>query len=339
MAKVTIQSMASQLGLSRNTVSMALKGNSLVTQQTRELVLDYARKVGYAGILYGETSAESALEKEAYSVMILRKPDVAVYWDKVINGISEEASKNHCKTQVAVVTDEAEQTLRLPIGLDEKISAVFAVKLINRAYLQKIKEMGIPVFTLDDYKHADTEPLGDVVKTESVNAVTVLTRHLISQGMTKIAFINENSNHFETMYDRMAGYLYAMQEAGLSVDPVYVQENIENGYEVGVLEQVVGNFPEIPEAIVCGNDELAKRVTMALRIRGYQVPQDVAVTGYDNDEEGMLDPFFTTVDVNAKWLGRRMVQCFLWRMENPDAPYEKVCVTGRVIFRKSSQKK
>ncbi len=46
MAKVTIQSIAKDLGLSRNTVSMALKGNDLVAQRTREMVLRYAQQRG-----------------------------------------------------------------------------------------------------------------------------------------------------------------------------------------------------------------------------------------------------------------------------------------------------
>ncbi len=86
---------------------------------------------------------------------------------------------------------------------------------------------------------------------------------------------------------------------------------------------------------MCGNDEIAKFLTQTLRGRGIRVPEDVAVTGFDNDEEGMLDPFFTTVNVDAKWLGKRMVQCFLWRLGHPEAPFEKI----DVIIRKSSVKR
>jgi len=53
------------------------------------------------------------------------------------NGISEEASRNHCQTQVAVVTDEAEQKLQFPPGLDDKIQAVFCVKMLNSNYIKR----------------------------------------------------------------------------------------------------------------------------------------------------------------------------------------------------------
>ena len=68
------------------------------------------------------------------------------------------------------------------------------------------------------------------------------------------------------------------------------------------------------------------------------MPEDVAVTGFDDDEAERLDPFFSTVHVNANWLGQRMVQSFMWRMQNPEAPYEKIVVAGDVIIRRSSCK-
>lgn len=339
MGKVTIQSIAKDLGLSRNTVSMALKGNDLVTPRTREKILRYAEQVGYiTNVSQGEEVHKGEQPILLYHIMILRRPDVAVYWDKVINGISEEASRNHCQTQVVVVTQEDEDEQRLPPGLTEDIQAVFCVKMLNRNYIRKIRQKGIRVILLDTYKDAGDEMLGDIVKTESFQPVVQLMRHLIGQGMRKIGFLNENSRKYETMHDRFDGYLYAMATAGIKSIPEHVMPDMEgiDFYKAETFERIVDGYRELPEAVVCGNDEIAKFLTQALRKKGIRVPEDVAVTGFDNDEEGMLDPFFTTVNVDAKWLGRRMVQCFLWRMQNPDAPYEKIEVSGQIVIRKSS---
>lgn len=340
MGKVTIQSIAKDLGLSRNTVSMALKGNDLVTPRTRERIMQYAEKAGYM-VPRSENAVQATAEPAAkpdYQVMILRKPDVAIYWDKIINGISEEASLNHCRTQVAVVTQADEERLRLPPGLNEKLQAVFCVKLMNREYIRKIKQMGIAVFLFDDYVDTGNEMMGDTVKTLSFQPVMELTRHLLGQGMRKIGFLNDGSGLYESMHDRYMGYLYAMEGAGAEPVPQYVIPDVEcdNFYSAENFARIVDGFDELPEAMVCGNDQIAVGLTRALRGRGIRVPEDVAVTGFDNDEEGALDPFFTTVNVDAKWLGRRMTQCFLWRMQNPDAPYEKIVVSGQVILRRSS---
>ena len=339
MGKVTIQSMAKDLGLSRNTVSLALKRSELVSHKTQEMVFRYAGKVGY--IDYGpEREQKEPVNQTVYHIMILRKPDVAVYWDKVINGISREASKNNCQTQVAVVSDEDEKNGQFPLGLDEKIHAVFCVKLLSWDYMKKIKDQGYHVVILDDYQNPLHRPLGDVVRIEGLKATSALTSHLISQGMKRIGFVNEHSDTYETMHDRYMGYLDAMKQAGLEPEENLVRPNMEGAdfYTVECFEQLVSEFTEQPDAVVCGNDQIAQYLTYALRKRGLRVPEDVAVTGFDNDEVDMLDPFFSTVYVNANWLGQRMVQSFLWRMQNPDAPYEKIVVNGEVIIRKSSCK-
>lgn len=347
MAKVTIQSIAKDLGLSRNTVSMALKGNELVTQRTRDMVLRYAEQTGYVtGAIPGDGERQAAEKEEAvqHHIMILRKTDIAVYWDKVVNGISEEASRNHCRTQVAVITQQDEEKLRLPPGMDEGVEAVFCVKMMNREYINKIGQRGIPLFLLDTYKDPEEKMPGDIVKTESFRPVVELVRHLIAQGMRRIGFLNESSRRFETMHDRLDGYLYAMRQAGIEppTELVMPDADLENSefYTSQTFEKIVQKYTQglLPEAVVCGNDEIAKFLTQAFRKEGIRVPEDVAVTGFDNDEEGMLDPFFTTVNVDVKWLGRRMVQCFLWRKEHPDAPYEKIGVSGEVVIRKSSKK-
>lgn len=110
MGKVTIQRIAKELGFSRNTVSMALKGNDLVAPQTREMIVQYAKGLGYCGLeAEGEELISESAPSASYHIMILKKAHVAVYWDKVISGISEEASRYHCQIQIVVVTDGDEQ--------------------------------------------------------------------------------------------------------------------------------------------------------------------------------------------------------------------------------------
>lgn len=337
MSKITIQNIAKEMGLSRNTVSLALKGSDLVSPRTIDRVVKFAEKIGYIDIVQ-QDEIKKPEGKKALQIMILRKTDLAVYWDKVIGGISAEASANNCQTQVAVITPEMEQALQLPIGLNKDIKAVFCVKLLCREYMSKIKELGIMIFTLDAYTDYDGETLGDVVKMESYKAVQELVQHLIGRGIKRIGFLNEHSHTYDTMHDRYAGYIRAMQYSGLALDPSVILPDMEceNFYDIHTFERIVDNIKEMPEAIVCGNDEIAKYMTQTLRNKGFQVPKDVAITGFDNDEEGMLNPFFTTVSIDAKWMGRRMVQCFLKRIKYPEAPFEKIVITGKVLIRKSS---
>lgn len=340
MSKVTIQSMAKNLGLSRNTVALALKNSEIVSPKTKEMVFRYAAKVGYIEGVPQKEKAED-IKKNVYHIMILRKADKAIYWDKVINGISREASKYNCQIHVGVITDEEEEEGQLPLGLDEQICAVFCVKLLKWDYLKKIKDKGYHIFLLDDYKKPMGETLGDVVRIEGVNPVILMMQHLLGQGMKRIGFLNEHSHTYVTMYERFVGYQEAMKQAGLVPEEELMKPDREGNsfYSPKTFEKLAEEYKRsMPEAIVCGNDQIAQRLTQAFRKIGVRVPEDIALTGFDDDEADHMDPFFTTVHVNANWLGQRMVQSFLWRMQNLDAPYEKIVVSGEVVFRKSSCK-
>ena len=172
MGKITIQRIAKELGFSRNTVSMALKGNDMVAPQTREMIVKYAQSLGYSRLGIPEGEPEENERDTVYRIMILRKADVAVYWDKVISGISEEASRHNCQTQVAVVTRQDEEALRLPLGLNEEIHAVFCVNLLDTEYLKQIRSKGIEVYLLDNYAQGE-EPIGDIVKMEKIGRAHV----------------------------------------------------------------------------------------------------------------------------------------------------------------------
>ncbi len=336
MSKITIQDIAREMGLSRNTVSLALKGSPSVTKRTQERVRKYACEVGYLE----EYHPKAYRKDEKIQVMLLRKPDIAVFWDKIISGISEEASAQNFQMQVAVVNAEAEETMQLPNGIDNNIKAVFCINPFEREYVKKIKDMGIMIFSFDGYVTFKGETLGDEVKMESHMAIYEIVMHLIGQGIRNIGFLSEHSHTFETMYDRYQGYVRAMEQAGLPLNKKVIYSDAENDdfYSIRTFEQIVDNLEEIPEAFVCGNDEIAKYLTRAFRNKGYKVPEDIAITGFDNDEEGVLSPFFTTVGMDVKWLGRRLVQCLARRLMYPESPHEKVVVSSKAIFRKSSIK-
>lgn len=86
-------------------------------------------------------------------------------------------------------------------------------------------------------------------------------------------------------------------------------------------------------------EKLQKSYKFFCRGLDIRVPEDVALTGFDDDEDRMLYPFFSTVHVDTKWLGRRMVHEFLWREEHPEAPKERILVSGEVVVRRSSCKR
>ena len=184
-------------------------------------------------------------------------------------------------------------------------------------------------------------PYGDIVICESMDSIKTITKSLIDKGMTKIGFIGDIT-YCKTIYDRYIGYISALKEAGIKPDKGIMATYHANTrfYKPEEVEEALRGFSYMPEAIVCANDDIAFYTIRYLNSKGLSVPDDVAVTGYDNTEEmsKMLDPFLTTVRVGNQRLGRRLVQQLMWRLQNPNFPKEVIYVAVEVIFRKSSNK-
>jgi LacI family transcriptional regulator len=176
---------------------------------------------------------------------------------------------------------------------------------------------------------------------ESYNSIRKITNDLLSQGIKKIGFIGDVT-YCKTINDRYQGYLSALHFAGLEKDDSIIANyhTLHKFYKSDEVEKAINSFSQVPEAIVCANDDIALDVIRCLRSKGISVPQEVAVTGYDN-VEGMaqVEPFLTTVRVGNQRLGRRLVQQLMWRIQNPTFPKEVIFVGVEVIFRQSSNKR
>ena len=108
-----------------------------------------------------------------------------------------------------------------------------------------------------------------------------ITSHLIGLGKTSFAFIGDNGDHAPEFKARFNGYFETLQSHGL--DQSSVQRNAISTEDAG--SEAVKSLlqsGELPQAIVCASDLIAMGVLRALRQAKVNVPDDVAVVGYDN---------------------------------------------------------
>lgn len=339
MAKVTIQEIAKEMGLSRNTVSLALKGSEIVSPSTRQRVLEYAIQTGYVKT---QSRTASASDNQEYHILILRRPNEAVFWDVIMRGVMEEAREQNCLVQVAIVLEKDIEQGRFPVAYRDSADAFVFLNVFPDDYLRMLLQNGKPGIFLDyAVEFPGATMLGDMVKSEGIRSVQCMTKKLIDQGLKRIEFFSSfDVEEVQTVHDRLIGYQKAMLEAGL---PMTNMEDLQrlnrrSVYELEDLAAIVAEKEVLPEAFVCSNDVIAERLITVLREKGIRVPEDIAVTGFDNEERRSAMPFITTAEFNAEWLGRRLVRQFVWRIAHPDAPFEEIVVGSKVLFRRSSEK-
>lgn len=343
MKKVTIQDVAKELNLSRNTVAKALNNSDTVSYETRYVVIEKAYEMGYSKlspVVLNEFKLRNKID-ETKTIVVLNRREICTFWNNIIMGISDELNKYGCKLQFNFISEQDEKNMVLPLDLQEEVSGIIILSVFSKDYVDQIMKHNVPTVFLDAPNNMEAlSQYGDIIISESYNCIRKITFNLISQGMKKIGFIGD-ATYCKTINDRFQGYLSALHYSGIETDhSIIANYHAEHRfYKTDEVEKAIADFPYMPDAIVCANDDIAMDVIRCLKNRGLSVPQDVAVTGYDNVEgTAQLEPFLTTVRVGNQRLGRRLVQQLMWRIQNPSFPKEVIFIGVEVIFRQSSNK-
>lgn len=345
MKKVTIQDVAKELNLSRNTVAKALNNSDTVAYETRYLVVEKAAEMGYTKLdpaVLEQFRQRGGTIGETKTIVVLTRRELSIFWNRIIMGISDELNKRSYTLQLNFISDQEEQTLSLPLDFKEKVDGILILSVFSKPYVDKIRAKGIPMVFLDmPGLESSFMEYGDVLFCEGRNSTKKIVQHLVRQGIRKIGFLGDTT-YCLTIRERYEGYLAGLKEAGIEPDEsMIVNKHMPKRYYTPEeVAQAMGRMKELPEAIVCANDDIALDVIRYLKARGYRVPEDVAVTGYDNVEEmaQVVEPFLTTVRVGNQRLGKRLVKQLLTRIENPDFPNEMTAIGVEVIFRNSTRK-
>lgn len=342
MAKVLIQDIARELNVSRNTVSKALRNDTAVTENTRVWIAQKALSMGYdkldGALLDLIRNKRVETTNRRYAILMSDYADDD-FWRSVIWGITEAIRQMKGSCILMLTTQEEIDRNELPEAMTgEKVDGVICLSLFPEVYYEMLQKRGYTIVAFD----MPPLPLRyrltyDVVYQDGETSVYEITKDLISRGCNKIGFIGD-LHHSHSICDRYNGFFRAMTEAE---KPMLLQYCLTTDrlhfYERESLARYIADMGELPDAIVCVNDQIALHVIQILKERGIDVPERVAVTGFDDKRECMIiEPHLTSVSSGGKNLGARLAQQLLWRIENPHMNYEKVVVGTCPVYRESS---
>ncbi|MBQ8316998.1 MAG: GGDEF domain-containing protein [Lachnospiraceae bacterium] len=151
------------------------------------------------------------------------------------------------------------------------------------------------------------------VFTDCYTAMKEVVEHfIVEHNMTKIHFVKGVDGNPDGEA-RFKGYLDALEEHGIP----YNEERVSHGdfYVTGAeiaVNEILSSDLDFPEAIVCANDIMALTVCDLLADRGYRIPEDVAVAGYDYTNEGRFhSPTLMTVKSNFVELGKKTCESLI----------------------------
>ena len=335
MARVTMQRIADELGLSRFTVARALGGAMGVSEETRKKVVETAQRLGYVSPGTKRAMDSFRTRNVLFLVEQLRFTGDRYFWPRVIAGVEHAARQRKLNVMLATVSEEQEaRGILLPPLLERAVDGALVIGEFSPSYLKILRGQEQPVVLVD----IDGSDYGlDAVMTSDRGGSILAVRHLASLGHQLVGFIGDLT-YASSFRRRYQGFLEAAEEAGLAHTGTCILEQAENHFfEPGELRTAVERLATMPTAFLCANDRVALALIAVLQMRGLKVPEDVSVVGFDNIELAETNlPGLTTIHVYKERMGSRAVEMLAWRLGDPEAPKETVAIETKLVVRAST---
>ena len=193
--KCTIQNIADHLGLSRNTVSKALKNSSEVSENTRNLVIKTASKLGYKNATFA-TPVIPASETDSNGTILFLTRTYASdseFWTTVLRGIESILSNANYHLAISIMSDSDLKQLNFPQTIsDSSIKGIILVEICDKVVCDALSQFNLPIVSVDMPNVPFEELNGiDVVTMESKKNLKKIINQLIEKGAESFGFVGD----------------------------------------------------------------------------------------------------------------------------------------------------
>ncbi|GAA1996161.1 LacI family DNA-binding transcriptional regulator [Microbacterium ulmi] len=332
MARITIEDVASEAGVSVTTVSHVFSGNRPVSTETQIIVREVATRLGY----HPNAIAQSLRSQRTNTIMIV-VPDItnSFYPDyaRSLQDVAAEAGFHSllCNTDAR----EAEELAFLDEAMSRRLDGVvFTGFRVPPSGLEPLVDAGIAVVCIGSVPTAS--PL-DSVRFDDRAAAAEATGFILERYGHRVALIY-GDEEAPVGRERRLGFEQACRAAGIPrEDLVVVLEEFNRAGGRRGMARLLAR-PERPRAVVCANDMIALGAVEVARDAGMRIPEDIAIVGHDDvDVATVVTPRLTTVRTDARRLGAEAGALLVSRMTGAyTGPGRHVTIPHELIVRESA---
>jgi LacI family transcriptional regulator len=340
MKKTKMQDIADALNISRVTVWKVFSNRGGVSVGLQNRIYRKAEELNYKipENLKTVTLKEVSKEEQITISVTVSRPETSLFWMKIIHRLAKELSMHNINLLYTYLPTKASSDYVLPSVLtNQTVQGMIVFNVYDSKILTMLNNINIPKVFMDVSPQITFDTLqGDLVLLEGKNSVSQIVNSIIRKGRTKIGFIGD-IYYALTNQERYEGYLDGMRKNNIKVnsnycftDPIGIDTYPEE------IESYLDKLDEMPEAFICANDYIGHILIQYCNRHNYLIPQDIAISGYDNNQEYKDTEDLTTVQVQNETIGKRLVTQLLYRMDNPEAAYEIITILTKVEYRKST---
>lgn len=331
---ISAKELAQKLNISAATVSMVLNHKPGISEATRQMVLNAAKEYGYQFKKAPEDPDTRTIQIVIYHKNGLILSDTP-FFNHVIEGISFQCQSLGFTLHMSYFyeRDSMEEQLEHLCELDVDGILLLGTEMAKEDFTP-FTTLSMPLVVLDSYYE---EIPFDSVVINNIQGAFAGTCHLAKLGHKKIGYLR-SSFSIHNFEERAEGYYKALRVFGLDINHPYVCRICpvpDRGYED--MLRYLEEGPQLPTAYFADNDIVAGAAIRALKEKGFRVPEDVAVMGFDNIPFGsLMEPPLATMEVEKQQLGILAVDILNRRIQNPNGELVKVALGTKVIHRTSA---
>ncbi len=336
-----IKDIAEKAKVSLATVSLVLNNKPGVKGTTRERVIDIARELRYD---FNQSKTSLTPVKGRIRFLKIAKHghtvnrDHDVFIADYIEGLNQEAQSSRYQFEISTHdTKNIRSVIDSHSGSSPPDGLIVLGTELSYEDIKAFEAIRIPVGFIDSYYDFIDF---DFVDMNNIDASYRILNHFISNGHREIGFIN-SPVQVKNFKLRLIGYREALKNFNLPFNEKYVftVDSTFNGAYSDMLS-LINRGVELPSALYIANDIMAYGCIKALKERGYSIPGDISIIGFDDlPMSSMMDPPLSTVKVSKIRIGKMGMKLLIMRLEeNPDIPPEKILISGELICRKSVKK-
>jgi len=337
---VTLYDVARLAGVSTATVSRVVHGQDRVREGTRIRVQRAIEELGY--VPDGAAQSLSRRRKDVIGMVCVEREaqqyDIEnmnlLFYDEVLRGVEARIRDEEWSLLITFLQGANDPGFPRLESFSGKVDGILIGEgIVPDRFVERMAAR-VPVVI---FAGTPDERAADVVTADNFSGSAAVVNHLIrDHGKRRLFFVNGPADSPDTRERRLAlDHILRSNPDCQLIGSHQGYYSVRSGEDAG--EKLLA-LPrsELPDAVVSANDQMAIGILKALASAGIRVPEDVAVTGFDDIFPGSLcDPPLTTVHQPMRLLGERACARLLDRIANPGLPPAVELLPTELVLRSS----
>ena len=332
--RITIEDVAREAGVSRQTVSRAINNKGEISPTTRNRVMETVRALDYR-----PSRVARGLATRLTRTIGLVVPDITnPFFPEIARGVQDVARGEDYSVFLCNTDESPGEELQVlhSLAAQPVDGIILFGSRISDGELAAFADGYRPLVTLNRYlKHPEVS----LILVNNQRGAKLAVDHLADQGHVAIGMLAGPTTS-PSSTQRVEGFRHAMAARGLPTPEDWTLSGpptIEGGYDAA--QRLLTRHPQLT-ALFAYNDLSALGAAQACRELKRRVPGGCAIVGFDDVRmAAMVSPALTTVRVNKYYLGQQAMIRLLAMLNQPDEAFSPIHVDVELVVRESTQER